>query len=118
MQLAKYGSSGIKGGKLFSTACCCELCAKKAYQLGIKEIYYIDSYPGISQKHILECGDNSPKMILFHGAVGRAYVSLYNPFLSLKDEIEEVTGVHVEDIEIGKEEQLKKAQDDKSDNKR
>jgi len=118
LQLAKYGSSGIKGGKLFSTACCCELCAKKAYQLGIKEIYYIDSYPGISQKHILECGDNSPKMILFHGAVGRAYVSLYNPFLSLKDEIEEVTGVHVEDIEIGKEEQLKKTQDDKSDNKR
>jgi hypothetical protein len=57
-------------------------------------------------------------MILFHGAVGRAYVSLYNPFLSLKDEIEEVTGVHVEDIEIGKEEQLKKTQDDKSDNKR
>lgn len=86
--------------------------------MGIKEIYYIDSYPGISQKHILECGDNSPKMILFHGAVGRAYVSLYNPFLSLKDEIEEVTGVHVEDIEIGKEEQLKKTQDDKSDNKR
>lgn len=41
LQLAKYGSSGIKGGKLFSTACCCELCAKKAYQLGIKEIYYI-----------------------------------------------------------------------------
>ena len=116
LQLAKYGSSGIKGGKLFSTACCCELCAKKAYQLGIKEIYYIDSYPGISQKHILECGDNRPKMILFHGAVGRAYVSLYNPFLSLKDEIEEVTGVHVEDIETGKEEQLKKTQDDKSDN--
>lgn len=80
LQLAKYGSSGIKGGKLFSTACCCELCAKKAYQLGIKEIYYIDSYPGISQKHILECGDNRPEMILFHGAVGRAYVSLYNPF--------------------------------------
>lgn len=116
LQLAKYGSSGIKGGKLFSTACCCELCAKKAYQLGIKEIYYIDSYPGISQKHILECGDNRPKMILFHGAVGRAYVSLYNPFLSLKDEIEEVTGVHVKDIEIEKDNQLKKIEDDKSNN--
>lgn len=116
LQLAKYGSSGIKGGKLFSTACCCELCAKKAYQLGIKEIYYIDSYPGISQKHILECGDNRPKMILFHGAVGRAYVSLYNPFLSLKDEIEELTGVHVKDIETDKNEQFKKSQDDKSNN--
>ena len=113
LQLAKYGSSGIKGGKLFSTACCCELCAKKAYQLGIKEIYYIDSYPGISQKHILECGDNRPKMILFHGAVGRAYVSLYNPFLSLKDEIEEVTGVHVKDIDkqTVKDEKLKESQE-------
>lgn len=111
LQLAKYGSSGIKGGKLFSTACCCELCAKKAYQLGIKEIYYIDSYPGISQKHILECGDNRPKMILFHGAVGRAYVSLYNPFLPMKDEIEEVTGVHAKDIDVQKsaEDNLKKA---------
>ena len=116
LQLAKYGSSGIKGGKLFSTACCCELCAKKAYQLGIKEIYYIDSYPGISQKHILECGDNRPEMILFHGAVGRAYVSLYNPFLSLKDEIEEVTGVHVKDIETDKDDQLKYSEDDKSNN--
>lgn len=114
LQLAKYGSSGIKGGKLFSTACCCELCAKKAYQLGIKEIYYIDSYPGISQKHILECGDNRPEMILFHGAVGRAYVSLYNPFLSLKDEIEEMTGVHVKDIETDKDDKLKYSEDDKS----
>lgn len=114
LQLAKYGSSGIKGGKLFSTACCCELCAKKAYQLGIKEIYYIDSYPGISQKHILECGDNRPEMILFHGAVGRAYVSLYNPFLSLKDEIEEMTGVHVKDIETNKDDKLKYSEDDKS----
>lgn len=112
LQLAKYGSSGIKGGKLFSTACCCELCAKKAYQLGIKEIYYIDSYPGISQKHILECGDNRPEMKLFHGAVGRAYVSLYNPFLSMKDEIEEITGVHVKDIDeqIDKDDKFKGSQ--------
>lgn len=65
LQLAKYGGQGIIGGKLFTTASCCELCAKKAYQLGIKEIYYIDSYPGISRRHILECGDIQPKMILF-----------------------------------------------------
>ena len=59
------------------------------------------------------CGDNRPKMILFHGAVGRAYVSLYNPFLSLKDEIEEVTGVHVKDIDkqTVKDEKLKESQE-------
>lgn len=99
LQLAKYGNTGIKGGKLFTTASCCELCAKKAYQLGIKEIYYIDAYPGISKSHILECGENQPKMILFTGAVGRAYVSLYNPFIPLKDEIELITGVEVKNLD-------------------
>lgn len=102
LQLAKYGSVGIKGGKLFTTASPCELCAKKAYQLGIKEIYYIDSYPGISQKHILECGSNPPKMILFKGAIGRAYINLYNPFLPMKDEIEALTSVKVKEFLSGK----------------
>ena len=100
LQLAKYGSMGIKGGKLFTTASCCELCAKKAYQLGIKEIYYIDAYPGISQKHILESGpiENRPKMMLFSGAIGRAYINLYNPLLPLKDEIGARTKVDVKEI--------------------
>ena len=97
LQLAKYGSTGIMGGKLFTTASCCELCAKKAYQLGIKEIYYIDAYPGISQKHILSSGpeERRPQMKLFKGAIGRAYINLYNPFLPLKDEIKARTGVTV-----------------------
>ena len=95
LQLAKYGTQGIEGGYLFTTASCCELCAKKAYQLGIEKIYYIDAYPGITQSHILECGSRQPKMILFHGAIGRAYISLYNPMLPLKDEIETLTGINV-----------------------
>lgn len=100
LQLAKYGSTGIKGGKLFTTASCCELCAKKAYQLGIKEIYYIDTYPGISQSHILESGDmeHRPQMKLFHGAIGRAYINLYNPFIPLKDEIKARTGINPKDL--------------------
>ena len=102
LQLAKYGTQGIKGGKLFTTASCCELCSKKAYQLGIREIYYIDSYPGISRLHILESGVNRPKMILFRGAIGRAYVNLYTPFLPLKDEIEELTEVNVKSVILPK----------------
>ena len=94
LQLSKYGSSGIQEGKLFTTSSCCELCGKKAYQLGIKEIYYIDDYPGITRNHIIECGTNSPQMILFHGAIGRAYISLFNQFLPLKDEIEALTGIN------------------------
>jgi dCMP deaminase len=102
LQLAKYGTQGIKGGKLFTTASCCELCSKKAYQLGIREIYYIDSYPGISRLHILESGVNRPKMLLFRGAIGRAYVNLYTPFLPLKDEIEELTEVNVKSVILPK----------------
>jgi deoxycytidylate deaminase len=38
LQLAKHGNSGIFGGFLYTTASPCELCSKKAYQLGIKEV--------------------------------------------------------------------------------
>lgn len=102
LQLAKYGTQGIKDGMLFTTASCCELCAKKAYQLGIRKIYYIDTYPGISSEHILGSGpkDRRPEMILFKGAVGRAYINLYNPFMSLKDEIETLSGVEVKKIRL------------------
>lgn len=100
LQLAKYGSQGISGGKLFTTASPCELCAKKAYQLGIKDIYYIDAYPGISLQHILNNGSNSPKMHLFSGAIGRAYDNLYNPLLPLKDEIAYLTGLSIKDKSI------------------
>ena len=98
LQLAKYGTEGIKGGKLFTTSSCCELCGKKAYQLGIKEIFYIDSYPGITQQHILGCGESRPKMVLFHGAIGRAYSNLYNPFVPFKDELEALSGVSVKEL--------------------
>jgi dCMP deaminase len=54
--------------------------------------HYIDLYPGISQQHILECGkkDLRPKMHIFEGAIGRAYISLYQPLISYKDEINEI----------------------------
>lgn len=96
LQIAKYGGQGILGGYLFCTASPCELCAKKAYQLGIKNIYYIDPYPGISEKHILNFGNNAmnPKMELFHGAIGEAYIRLYKPLLPYKDELELVSGIN------------------------
>lgn len=89
LQLSKYGSSGIKGGILFSTASPCELCSKKAYQLGIGKIFYIDPYPGISLSHILGAGPASkrPTLELFSGAVGQAFHRLYDPLLPYKDEV-------------------------------
>ncbi len=95
LQLAKYGSEGIEGGYLFTTASPCELCAKKAYQLGITKVFYIDIYPGISESHIFHAGDRTIEMIQFKGAIGRAYEALYTPFFPLKDEIEYLSGVKI-----------------------
>ncbi|MDQ7961967.1 hypothetical protein [Flavobacterium lindanitolerans] len=89
LQLTKYGGQGVENGILFTTASPCELCSKKAYQLGIKVIYYIDPYPGISQDQILKGGNisNRPKMMAFSGAMGTTYHKLYESFLSYKDEL-------------------------------
>lgn len=89
LQIAKYGGEGLKSGLLFTTASPCELCSKKAYQLGIKRIFYIDPYPGISEKQILKSGvpKHQPETQLFAGAVGRAYHHLFEPFMAYKDEL-------------------------------
>ncbi|WP_434638213.1 deoxycytidylate deaminase [Sulfurimonas sp. NW7] len=87
LQIAKYGGEGIKNGTLYSTASPCELCSKKAYQLGIKKVVYIDLYPGIAQSQILNTGLYPPKVVLFKGAIGTAYHKLYDPILSYKDEL-------------------------------
>jgi deoxycytidylate deaminase len=88
LQLAKRGGPGIDGGVLYTTASPCELCSKKAYQLGIKEIVYVDPYPGISASHILASGSANarPALRLFGGAVGHAYHRLYESILPIKDE--------------------------------
>jgi deoxycytidylate deaminase len=38
LQISKYGGQPLINGTLYTTASPCELCAKKAYQLGIKKI--------------------------------------------------------------------------------
>ena len=99
LQISKYGGTEVKGGCLFTTASPCELCAKKAYQLGIEKIYYIDPYPGISQSHILTFGSTgNPEMKLFYGAIGQSYLDFYQPRISIKDELEMVTGVNVKSV--------------------
>ncbi|WP_339435011.1 deaminase [Pseudomonas orientalis] len=88
LQIAKHGGQKLSGGVLFTTASPCELCAKKAYQLGLKKIVYIDPYPGIATQHILSSGQNKPELELFKGAVGRAFYQLYQPLMPYKDELE------------------------------
>lgn len=87
LQISKYGGQPLNGGNLFTTASTCELCAKKAYQLGIRNIFYIDVYPGISNDQILNNGSNIPRTLAFQGAIGRGFNKLYEPFMSQKDEL-------------------------------
>lgn len=86
LQISKYGGQPLKGGNLFTTASPCELCSKKAYQLGIKNIFYIDPYPGIAQSQILKGGSQNPDLFMFQGAVGRGFFKLFEPYMSIKDE--------------------------------
>ena len=103
LQISKYGGQPLKGGYLFTTASPCELCSKKAYQLGITDIFYIDPYPGISRSHILKQSSSldgnpgsDPNLHMFSGAIGRGYLRLYEPFMAQKDEISILTGLKVE----------------------
>ena len=91
LQISKYGLASIEGGILFTTASPCELCAKKAYQLGIKKIYFIDPYPGIALDHILQGGTMNPELLLFYGAIGRAFHKLFSPIVAYKDELAALT---------------------------
>lgn len=75
-------------GILFTTSSPCELCAKKAKYMGISKIYYVETYAGVSQKHVLNIGKHRPDLILFTGAIGTAYTKLFTPLLPRKDENE------------------------------
>jgi len=90
MQITKYGGQGVKGGFLYTTASPCELCSKKAFQLGIKTIYFIDPYQGIATTHILKSAykpDKNPQLLMFRGAVGRGFHRLYESYIAYKDEL-------------------------------
>lgn len=87
LQISKHGGQALENGVLFTTASPCELCSKKAYQLGIRKIIYIDPYPGISMLHVLKNGFSQPSTEAFRGTIGKSFTKLYEPFLSYKDEL-------------------------------
>lgn len=97
LQITKYGGQGVKGGYLYTTASPCELCSKKAFQIGIRTIYFIDPYPGIATTHVLKNSYNKekiPRLLMFRGAVGRGFHKLYESFMSYKDELNIRAEVH------------------------
>lgn len=112
LQISKHGGQPLDGGNLFTTASPCELCAKKAFQLGMKNIFYIDLYPGISKDHILQGGKgekSNPNLYQFQGAIGRGFQKLYEPFMAIKDKTAIRTEIKPSISEIANSQQLKKA---------
>ncbi len=93
LQIAKYGGEALLDGVLYSTASPCELCSKKAYQLGISKIVYIDPYPGIAIDQILLNGEREIEIKLFSGAIGSAYHKIYEQIIPFKDELKALTNV-------------------------
>lgn len=87
LRLSKVGGKGLKNGIMYVTASPCILCSKKAYQIGIKEIVYLDPYTDIAPNLIINCGWNTPKLRPFTGAVGATFDKLYRPFMPYKDEL-------------------------------
>lgn len=87
LQVSKSGGQSVSNGTLFTTDSPCQLCAKKAMQLKISRIVYIDAYSDISTDQTLKAGekDKYPDMEMFSGAIGTAYHRLYIPIIGLKD---------------------------------
>ena len=84
-----------EGGYLFTTSSPCEMCSKNAKNHMIKKIFYLEAYPGISQAKYTNSGDkdNRAELILFSGAVGRAYMQMYTPLLPHKDVLGYLGGI-------------------------
>lgn len=87
LRLARQGGMGLNGGTMYVTASPCVLCSKKAYQIGIRDIVYLDPYTDIAPDLILNCGYDIPRLRAFRGAIGGTFYKLYQPFIPYKDEL-------------------------------
>ncbi|MDE6748137.1 MAG: hypothetical protein K2K21_03615 [Lachnospiraceae bacterium] len=87
LQISRFGGEGLENGIIYVTASPCELCCKKLYQIGVRKIIYIDEYPGISRQNIIAIGYKRPDLKQFQGAYGITYFKLYQPIMSLKEEL-------------------------------
>ncbi len=87
LRIAHRGGTPLDGGTMYVTASPCVLCSKKAYQIGIRDIVYLDPYTDIAPDMILHCGFDQPRLRVFTGAIGSTFYKLYQPFFPLKDEL-------------------------------
>jgi len=85
LQALVHGSDAIQGSTLYTSDSPCTLCSKKAYQLGVERIVYIEEYPGISLQHSINVGTRSVQIGQFEGATGSSYFKLFSPLMREKD---------------------------------
>ena len=88
LQTAKIGGMSLYGATLYTTASTCTLCAKKAYQLGVKRIVFIERYPDKAHSQTIQTGTHPISFDQFEGITGSAYYKLYAPLMPEKDLID------------------------------
>ena len=76
------------GSTLYTTSRTCTLCAKKAYQLGISRICYIEEYTDIAIEQTLRVGERQINIDRFQGVVGAAFFRLFSSLIPEKDLIQ------------------------------
>lgn len=84
-QALKFGGEELRGASLYTTSKTCTLCAKKAYQLGIKRIVYIEDYTDIALDQTIRSGDRCISVNRFQGISGSAYFRLFTHLIPEKD---------------------------------
>jgi dCMP deaminase len=85
LQSMTHGPDTLQDSILYTTDSPCTLCSKKAYQLGVKRIVFVEEYPGISVSQSLRVGDREIVIEQFEGVTGSAYFKLYSPLMPEKD---------------------------------
>ncbi|ORJ59265.1 hypothetical protein B5V00_10230 [Geothermobacter hydrogeniphilus] len=92
LQTSKNGGMGVRGGTIYTTSFPCELCAKKIYQSGIREIVFTEPYPdSISKEVILRDGVKKVTLRQFEGVKSHSYFRLYKPGMDKKELISILT---------------------------
>lgn len=76
-QAMSNGRKNLNGATLYTTSSTCTLCAKKAYQLGIERIVFIDEYYDMAIPQTLKAGDRNIELTRFTGIIGSTYHELF-----------------------------------------
>lgn len=84
-QACRNVGQDIRGSTLYTTDRTCNLCAKKAYQLGISRIVFVEDYTDIAIDQTIKAGLRAVAIEKFEGVLGSSYFKLYVPLMPEKD---------------------------------